>query len=231
MENYFNYFTEIEEYFWKKRGTAMMVSTLDWALIESWKESGIPLEAVLKGIDRSFEKYHAKRKKAQRVNSLAYCHQEVLQAAEDAARAGSANEKHAEAFPREELVRHLERNAKRVSEYAEILKEQGREESAGNVRQAAASLREMMAMAAQAGDLDLEDMERRLTVLEEKMLSTLMQGAAEEDLVAIRREMDGALGAARQKMTAEQAAQLQKQYLNRKLLEKGGLSRLSLFYM
>ena len=231
MENYFNYFTEIEEYFWKKRGTAMMVSTLDWALIESWKEAGIPLEAVLKGMDRSFEKYNTKRKKAQRVNSLAYCHQEVLQAAEEAARTGLAMEKNPEAFPREELVKHLERNADRVGKYAETLKEQGREESAGNFQQAAASLREMRAMAAHGGEIDMEDMERRLTVMEEKMLTTLMQVASEDDLVAIRREMDRALGTARQKMTADQAAQLQKQYLNRKLLEKSGLSRLSLFYM
>ncbi len=57
MENYFNYYTEIEEYFWKKRGTTLLISTLDWALIDSWKEAQIPLEAVLQGIDRAFEKH------------------------------------------------------------------------------------------------------------------------------------------------------------------------------
>ena len=80
MENYFNYFTEIEEYFWKKRGTALLISTLDWALIDSWKEAQIPLEAVLQGIDRAFEKQESRRNKARKVNSLAYCHQEILAA-------------------------------------------------------------------------------------------------------------------------------------------------------
>ncbi|HJU10151.1 MAG TPA: hypothetical protein VJ728_04705, partial [Candidatus Binataceae bacterium] len=83
MENYFNYFTEIEEQFQRRRGTILMLSTLDWALIETWKDAGIPLEAVLRGIDSTFEKYHAKPSKSRKVNSLAYCAQEVLAAAED----------------------------------------------------------------------------------------------------------------------------------------------------
>ena len=53
--NYFNYFTEIEEYFWRKRGAHLLVSPLDWAIVETWQKAGIPLEAVLKGIDRAFE--------------------------------------------------------------------------------------------------------------------------------------------------------------------------------
>ncbi len=51
MENYFNYFTEIEERFLRRRGGGLLLSTLDWALIETWKDAGIPLEAVLRGID------------------------------------------------------------------------------------------------------------------------------------------------------------------------------------
>ena len=87
MENYFNYFTEIEEHFWKKRGTSLLLSTLDWALIETWKESAIPLEAVLKGIDRAFEKHEKRRHKVRMVNSLAYCQQAVLEAAEGSGKA------------------------------------------------------------------------------------------------------------------------------------------------
>jgi hypothetical protein len=55
--NYFNYFTEIEGYFWKKRGAHLLVSPLDWAIIEAWQKAGVPLEAVLKGIDNAFESY------------------------------------------------------------------------------------------------------------------------------------------------------------------------------
>ena len=53
--NYFNYFTEIEERFQQRRSSLLMLSTLDWALIETWREAGIPLEAVLRGIDTAFD--------------------------------------------------------------------------------------------------------------------------------------------------------------------------------
>ena len=82
MENYFNYFTEIEEQFQRRRGGILLLSTLDWALIETWKDAGIPLEAVLRGIDGAFERYE-KRPTPRKVNSLAYCAQEVLAAAEE----------------------------------------------------------------------------------------------------------------------------------------------------
>src|SRR6059058_1554756 len=83
MQNYFNYFTEIEERFQQRRGSLLMLSTLDWALIETWKEAGIPLEAVLRGIDTAMERYERRPSKSKKVNSLAFCSQEVLASAEE----------------------------------------------------------------------------------------------------------------------------------------------------
>ena len=83
MENYFNYFTEIEEQFLRRRGGGLLLTTLDWALIETWKDAGIPLEAALRGIDAAFDRYDLRTSKTKKVNSLAYCSQEVLSAAED----------------------------------------------------------------------------------------------------------------------------------------------------
>ena len=83
MENYFNYFTEIEERFQKRRASGLLLSTLDWALIETWKDAGIPLEAVLRGIDAAFDRHDQRPSTTKKVNSLAYCAQEVLSAAED----------------------------------------------------------------------------------------------------------------------------------------------------
>src|ERR1700739_4069649 len=81
--NYFNYFTEIEEHFQRARGTSLfLLSPLDWALIETWKNSGVPLEAVLRGIDLAFEKWRAKRSRVQMVNSIAYCTQAVMEEAQ-----------------------------------------------------------------------------------------------------------------------------------------------------
>src|SRR6202158_2654451 len=77
--NYFNYFTEVEEHFQKARGTGLfLMSTLDWALVEAWKNAGVPLEAVVRGIDAAFEKWRSKKSRVQKVNSVAYCTQAVM---------------------------------------------------------------------------------------------------------------------------------------------------------
>src|ERR1700729_99414 len=88
MQNYFNYFTEIEERFQQRRGSLLMLSTLDWALIETWREADVPLEAVLRGIDNAFDKHDAKALRfsgrARKVNGLAWCAQSVMEAVEQA---------------------------------------------------------------------------------------------------------------------------------------------------
>ena len=126
--NYFNYFTEIEEYFWRKRGAHLLVSPLDWAIVETWQKAGVPLEAVLKGIDRAFESWSRSRRAAggRQLKSLAYCVDAVLDAAEEAseAAAGSGPEikrtqPAAEPFSREELKKYFERNAGRLRAAAE----------------------------------------------------------------------------------------------------------------
>src|ERR1019366_5653696 len=108
--NYFNYFTEIEDHFQRARGTSLfLLSPLDWALIETWNESGVPLEAVLRGIDAAFEKWRSRKVKTQMVNSLAFCAQAVL--TEARIMAGLAQPKRATAppFPLEEKMMALAR--------------------------------------------------------------------------------------------------------------------------
>lgn len=213
MENYFNYFTEIEEHFQKVRGTGTFrLSTLDWALIETWKEANIPLEAVLRGIDIAFEKWHARPRKGRNVNSLAYCAQEVQAATLESSPPRPAP---APAFSAAELAALLERHAAAVRpRFPEI----------------AASLADLCEAAASGVALDLEEVERRLTVLEEKMFSALVAAASEQRLLAIRRQMDAGLGPYRRKMSAEHIALLEKQFLRKALLEEAGLPRLSLFH-
>ena len=128
--NYFNYFTEIEEYFWKKRGAHLLVSPLDWAIMETWQKAGVPLEAVLKGIDSAFESYGRSRRGAGKpLKSLAYCTDAVLDAAaeiqEAAAGAQPKTKKPTpEPFSRDELRAFFERNVKRMADYAAAHKKQ-----------------------------------------------------------------------------------------------------------
>src|SRR5205809_9572 len=156
--NYFNYFTEIEEYFWKKRGAHLLVSPLDWAIMETWQKAGVPLEAALKGIDKAFESYQRSRRGAGKpLKNLAYCTDAVLEAAEEQqeAAAGSAP----------------------------------------------------------------------------KVVPKAASEAPEELILKIRREVDGQLASYRRKMKAEQLAMVEKQYVQKRLLEEFGIPRLSLFYV
>ncbi len=235
MENYFNYFTEIEEHYQRRRGTTLLLSTLDWALIETWKNAGVPLEAVLRGIDEAFDKYDRKPTKTKKVNSLAFCSQAVLTAAEDmkeAAVGAPAPEKPQPepAFDTAQIAAFLRENAERLDE-AKLPDHPGFSVGAP-ARETASSLREMASAVEGSAKLPrLEDLERRLTVLEEKLFAVLMAATPDDDLVDVRAQADRDLAPYRRNMTAAQIEQLHAQYVRKRLLEERGVPRLSLFYM
>ena len=231
MLNYFNYFTEIEEHFQRRRGTLLILSTLDWALIETWKEAGIPLQAVLRGIDTAFDNYDRKQSKTRKVNSLAFCSQEVLAAAEEMKEAAVGTKREREqrdtGLSAEEVSAYLTKNAAlfRVANLEGIAEQV--------VREAADSLLTISSDLNQnkSHRIHLEDIERRLTVLEEKLQAALLTSTPEKELVAIRADADRQIAAYRGKMSAAQIGQLHKQFLHKRLLERYSLPRLSLFYM
>jgi hypothetical protein len=233
--NYFNYFTEIEEYFWKKRGAHLLVSPLDWAIMEAWQKAGIPLQAVLKGIDRAFESYSRSRRGAGKpLKSLAYCTDAVLDAALEsqeaaAGAAPSAKRVSAEPFSREELRAYFRRNIAQLRTSAERQRS-SQPELAAKLAEVATSLDANLALLDIPSTLDLEDVERRLTVLDEKLQAALTSSASEEMMLHLRREVDAQLTAYRRKMKAEQLALVERQYLHKRLLDEFGLPRLSLFY-
>ncbi len=231
MQNYFNYFTEIEERFQQRRGSLLMLSTLDWALIETWREAGLPLEAVLRGIDSAFDKHDAKpqRAKARKINGLAWCSQAVMEAVEQASEAaiGAATPASIAAaesgFESDRIAAYLRQNATLIQAAALA-------QPADSVAtEVAARLNEL------ADTLDpgqsLESLDRILTVLEEKLFAALLTATAEQQLVELREQAARELAPYRGKMQAVQIRQVQQQLLQKRLLEAAGLPRLSLFYM
>jgi hypothetical protein len=236
--NYFNYFTEIEEYFWRKRGAHLLVSPLDWAIVETWQRAGIPLDAVLRGIDSAFESYQRSRRGAGRpLKSLAYCVDAVLDAAieKQEASAGSGPEpkrsaKQAEPFSREELRNFLRGNIEKLEQAGERLSSSDAE-LARRIAQARASLADLMPLLDSPADLDLENLERRLSAVEERLTAALLAQADEDMLVNIHSDLDRQLAPYRRRMSAEQLGQLERQYTHKRLLEQFGLPRLSLFYL
>ena len=231
MKNYFNYFTEIEEHFQKRRGTLLMLSTLDWALIETWREAGVPLEAVLRGIDAAFDKYDARKSRARvkRVNGLGYCTQEVMQATEDIKEASTGvtakgQDGPAAGFEQSRIAEHLHLCAQQLR----IVKMSSTGEPA--IQELADRLDELTE-SVRAKEPQLEELERTLTVMEEKLFAVVVATATEAEMTTLREQAARELAPYRSHMQAMQIRQVQQQFLHKKLLETYQLPRLSLFYM
>jgi predicted transcriptional regulator len=216
--NYFNYFTEIEEHFQRARGTSLfLLSPLDWALIESWKNADVPLEAVLRGIDAAFEKWRGRKVKTQKVNSLAFCAQAVLAEAQQAATPATSRPASSPYTPAD-LRTYLDANAAALRQ-------------AGSTYDEIAAALDRLSAEIENHAGNLEGLEQHLTVLEEKMLAVARASQVEDELLQARRDLDTELRPYRGKMSAPQLSMLEKQYLERRILERQKLPRLSLFYV
>jgi len=200
--NYFNYFTEIERFYQSKRESFTLLSALDWVLIEGWKEQGIPLELVLKGMDRAFSR--AKRK----INSLAYCVRAIEEVCEE------QKELTIEApalpdFDKDEVEEYIQKLARQVERYDKKLAESVRHVTGNDLRLA----------------------EQELSALEEKLIAILKVETDDGTMIGLKRDVEGELNLFRSTMTASQLAMVEHQLWRRKLLEKYELPRLSLFYL
>ncbi len=231
MQNYFNYFTEVEERFQQRRGSLLLLSTLDWTLIESWRDAEIPLEAVLRGIDDAFDKYEARKSKGKvrRVNGLAWCQQAVMEAAEqmreaatgtvtDTAAAGSGLEI-------DRIAAHLVRTA------ADLEAATCASPEAQSLVDATAKRLHEIAPTVRSGEVTTENLEHTLRTLEQKLLAMLMATAPEEDLSALRAQAAREIAPHRSRMQALQIRQIEQQFLEKRLLERYAVPRMSLFYM
>jgi hypothetical protein len=242
VQNYFNYFTEIEDRFQQRRGALLLLSTLDWALIETWREAGIPLNAVLRGIDAAFDKYEARQKKARmrKINGLAWCAQAVMEAAEELreAAAGTAKSKsHEDSDSRESgfehgrVAAHLDAAAAALD--AATVAPEACASTAARLRQLAAAVRGEAHASPDdlAAARNLEDLERHLTSIEEKLFPAIAAAAPEDLKVRLKEHADRELAPYRSRMGAVQIRQVKQQFEQKQLLVNYNLPRLSLFYM
>jgi hypothetical protein len=237
MENYFNYFTAIEEHFQKRRGTPTLLSPLDWALIESFQEAGIPLEAVLRGIDLAFDKHGRRKSKVQKVNSLSYCTQAVLSEFERLLEGsvGKGERTQPEAVKqdteRENLAEMMQRTLEQLKQVPEKARNEGLALPTGFVEDVATLLCRLRQEVLESQTLDYEQLELRLCTMEERILGALAAALNDEAMLGLRTEVQQELSRHRRGLKAEQLAMLEKKMMSKKLLEKYSAPRLSLFYM
>jgi hypothetical protein len=239
MMNYFNYFTEIEEEFVKRRGSHMLVSPLDWTLIETWKRRGIPLHIVLRGINSSFDGYERRLSRGRKVNSLFFCQQEVEALFQEyvESRVGAANG----------AGNGAAQNGNGASQFApaaavEFLKAQCEALWRLEAKHLDPALKETLVRASErllqiiedletSGAVSPELLEMDLMMIEEVILDGLREQAGVEKLGRLREEADGKLRRYKQSMEREVYEQTAGNFVAQRLREIYEVPRLSLFYL
>jgi hypothetical protein len=238
LQNYFNYFTEIEEHFQRRRGSLLMLSPVDWALIAVWQEAGFPLEAVLRGIDVTFDKYDARKGKARtrRINGLAYCAQAVLHAVEEmheaatGARTPASTQTRETGFESARIAQHLRTTAAALCSEKII---QPVQPAARETAQRLTALAEEISLQPpeKFDSRAVEALEQNLLVLEDRLYAAATTAAPEEMLVSLRVQAARELAPIRSRLHGEQIRQIEQQFFRRQLFASLHLPRLSLFYL
>jgi hypothetical protein len=249
--NYFNYFTEVEEEFVRRRGKPLFISPMDWALIESWKSSGIPLHLVLRAINQAFDAYDAQPRKYRKVNSIFYCEQTVeslfaeYRLSQVGAQPGvlqtdeaspdspevQAQRPTMSAFPREVLVEFLDNSYKELAlaeNYAVEQKKHRLEETIARSRKRLRGLVEELEGSVQVND---EALERDLDTLDRMILKSINESLGEDEQREIREQAESHLKAYKKKMDKKIFEQTMQNFFSRRLRELHRIPRLSLFYI
>jgi hypothetical protein len=226
--NYFNYFSEIEETFIRRRGKHLLLSPIDWALIETWQERGVPLHVVLRGIEKVFDSREQKAAQKRSVKSLFYCREEIeAQYAEWMERQVGKNgasddaEKTTESsiFSDESIKTHLESVGAELKIAA---------------RKAKGDLGEVLSRVAERLDelkqsfADTETLENALGDLEKLIDETLLKTHENKE---IESEIERGLTAYKSKMEADVYQRTLDLMILKRLRENAEIPRLSLFYL
>lgn len=224
--NYYNYFTEIEELFARRRGRSLLLSPLDWTLMESWQERGVPLHLVLRSVEKVFDNADKQPQRKRSIKSLAYCKEEVeAQYAEWLeAQVGKSNETGdenaaADEFAIDEIVLHLAEGRRRLIEIADGVTDAGLREAC---LRGAARLEELGA--AEGAERVEQSLEQIEAMLDDALLETA-------DAVGIRVETENSLAEYRSTMDPDAYQNTLRLMLLKKLRERAGVPRLSLFYL
>ncbi|MGI8783815.1 MAG: hypothetical protein ACR2L2_09250 [Acidobacteriota bacterium] len=231
--NYYNYFTEVEEHFLRRRDKNVLVSPLDWSLIDTWKTSGIPLAVVLRGIDRSFDENRG-RSRPRRITSLFYCHPAVARAFEEyleaqVGRADQAQPANADATLRpEQLVTHLSGASERLRQARGRFEAQGQGGSVEAIDRALARLGELTAEV-QGGRPDLEALDQSLVAIEELLAGAIAAEEPAERRAAREMEIRQDLKVHKKKLAPEMFERLQSSLRRRRIVQQYQLPSLSLF--
>ncbi len=206
------YYQAVEEFFVSRRGDPLFVSNADWLLIHEWKQAGVPLRVVLRGIADALDGHAHSWSRAKNVGSLAYCKNEVEVARDPWQRALALGEEEGAD------------TAAQLSSLAEGLA--GATLSPALQPLAAGLALELRELAAAppAGSL-----EKQLQRLETRLRTALLADTDPEVLARHDAAIERELQPYAQRMPAKVLEQIRAEARTRRLFEFHGLPRLSLF--
>ena len=232
--NYYNYFTEIEDAFVRRRGKHLFLSPLDWALMETWNQQGIPLHVVLRGVERSFDSYESRPRKRS-VKTLLYCQEEVEAQYEEwlEARVGTSEqtdgaETDKTPFSAAAISEHLQRCHGELVRLSESRREDDLTEA---LARAAGLLQEIRDDLAANAVLDTRRLEDSLTGLERMLNDAMLLVISAAELDALKNGVKDQLKPYRSQMEAAVYNQTFDNLLLKRLREQFSIPRLSLFYV
>lgn len=224
MQNYFNYFSEVEEHFIRRRGKHLLVSPLDWTLIEMWKEHGIPLHVVLRGIDRSFESAREGRKKEPR--TLFYCNPAVMEAFDEYKEAtiGGRSEESATEEISDFDFGQVERF---LAELADAVRSLSDESLDGVVGRIDALSKEISSSTSPK----MEQLDRDITQIGADLVERLCRELDAELLKGLESDVQGELKIYKKRLDPEMYKKLERRHLERKVREHFGLPEFSILQL
>ena len=208
------YYQAVEEYFVSRRGDPLFLSNADWYLVRKWRQAGIPLRVVLRGIRDALDGHAHSWSRDRKVGSLAYCEQEVQAARERWQRSLALG-----AAPALDVAGALHGFA-RALERAPGLGPRSREAAAAIVED----------LRGKAVEERLAELEPWLAERESRLLDALRADAEAASLAAVEKQVDEALAPYRDRMPARVLEQIRRDSLARRVLEAHGIPRLSLFH-
>jgi hypothetical protein len=223
--NYYNYYTEIEETFVRRRGKNLFLSPLDWAMIESWQERGIPLHVVIRSIESVFDVFDKQPPGTRSIKSLLYCREEIevqykewstSQTGSSSEPAGSANTE----FSIETVRDHIDRTVAALRANTSVnLRE--------DLDRAVVRLQEL------SGDLtgDFETIDKTLGDIEKLIDRAMTSNWDSAQLKIFKNEVSGHLRGYKADMDPESYKNTFELMLLKRLREEAEIPRLGLFYL
>lgn len=223
--NYFNYFTEIEDTFVRRRGKHLLLSPIDWAMIEGWQERGIPLHIVIRAIESVFDTFD-KNPGPRTIKGLLYCREEVEAqyaewlAAQIGKYDGEASADAGQTFERVGIERHIE-------SAIDTLRKAKDKRLAEDFGRAAVRLEELKTNLVE----DSEAVDKSLTDIEHFLDQALVTNSDKQHLKKLERETTAQLKGYKAEMQKDAYEQTFRLMLLKRLREEYGVPRLGLFYL